>query len=89
MSIDAEITDVDYHPDGTATLWLLPADERRAPAGQDRLTVLDAPPGLARMIGTQIWGNDSTILVGTTRFAERIGCTRIRLLPKSPTGKRS
>lgn len=80
MSIDARVTAVTYSPDGTATLHLEPADPRRAPAGQPSLVVLNPRPGMGAMVGTQVWGGAGEIMVGDTKFADRVGYTRIRLV---------
>lgn len=81
MSIDAEITEVEYNPDGTATLHLVARDERAGPAGQRRLIVENPKPQMDVLVGTCIWGGDSNIMVGReTVFAKRIGYTRIRLV---------
>lgn len=80
MSIDAKVAEVTYNRDGTATLRLVPADPRRAPAGQPVLVALNPRPGMGAMVGTQVWGGAGEIMVGDTKFADRVGYTRIRLV---------
>lgn len=82
MSIDAVISDVSRNPDGTATLHLMPRGNSLV--GQPRLTVENPPANLEASIGTEIWGGCSEIMVGDTRWADRIGYTRIRLKGKKP-----
>jgi hypothetical protein len=77
MSIDARIELVTYEADGTATLHLGPRDKRNGP-GQPSLTVLNPSPGMEVMEGMEIWGGASSIVVGETVWAERIGYTSIR-----------
>jgi len=79
MSIDAIIQDVRYLPDGTAELDLGPANDKRAPAGQPCLKVLNPVPHLDALVGSHIWGGSSEIMLGTKKLAERIGYTQIRL----------
>jgi hypothetical protein len=85
MSIDARVVGVEYRPDGTAELRLVPANPRRAPAGQTKLIVEDPPKHLDAMIGTEIWGPSSCIMVGTREVAERVTATRIRF--NKPKGR--
>jgi len=53
-------------------------------AGQSVLTIVNPPSldieTLHGLIGTEIWGNSSQIMVGDTLFANRIGYTRIELV---------
>ena len=53
-------------------------------AGQDVLTIINPPtldPGLLEsMVGMEIWGGSGEIMVGETKWADRIGYTRIRLV---------
>ena len=83
MSISAKIRTVIGNQDGTATLYLDPWEDD--PAGQPTLTIVNPPDGdirtLARALeGQQIWGGAADIMVGTTKFAKRIGYTRIELV---------
>lgn len=53
-------------------------------AGQDTLTVVN-PPSLdpeilSGLVGTEIWGGSSEIMVGETKWANRIGYTKIELV---------
>lgn len=71
--------------DPRVRLQLVPR-EKGGCAGQDVLTIVNPPTldteVLAAMIGTEIWGCSSQIMVGDTKWANRIGYTRIELLPK-------
>jgi hypothetical protein len=53
-------------------------------AGQPVLTMLDPPTTnpeqLGALVGIAIWGNSEYIMVGNTKWARRIGYTKIRLL---------
>jgi hypothetical protein len=80
MSIDARVTAVTQRQDGTAVLHLEPRDERVAPAGQTRLVVENPTPGLAALVGREVWGNDARLMLGERHFADRIGYTRLRLV---------
>lgn len=78
MSIDAVIERVTRNANGTATLHLGPRDGEGP--GQSRLTVLNPPPSLEAAVGTEIWGGGESIIVGReTKWADRIGYTKIRL----------
>ncbi len=79
MSIDARITAVRYNDDGTATIDLEPADDTRAPAGQERLIVVNPRSHMDALVGVQVWGSANTIMVRDTVFADRLGHIRIRL----------
>lgn len=84
MSISARIRSVVGNRDGTATMYLDPWDKGGV-AGQPQLTIVNPPSTDIRTLskaleGQTIWGGDSDIMVGETRFAERIGYTRIRLV---------
>lgn len=61
--------------------------ERGGCAGQPVLTIVNPPSTqpevLAGLIGTEIWGNASSIMVGDTLWAKRIGYTRIELVRKA------
>ena len=49
--------------------------------GQRVLTVVNPPEGdMSGLVGTEIWGNASEIMVGDKKWAKRIGYTRIELL---------
>ena len=58
--------------------------ERGKLAGQTVLTVVNPPTVdakvLAGMIGIEIWGGASEIMVGGKRWAKRLGYTRIELV---------
>ena len=62
----------------------LVAREHDGVAGQNVLTIVNPPTldpdVLAGMIGTEIWGGSGDIMVGDTKWANRIGYTRIELV---------
>ncbi len=87
MSIDARVTGVQYHDDGTATLFLEPR-EPGGFAGQERLTVLDAPRGLEGLEGVCVWGGAGSIIFQGTKLADRIGYVRIRFTGSAHVGDR-
>jgi len=81
MAINAIISGVTVKPDGSVRLALDPYDE--GPAGQKALTIVNppAPPEILECcIGTHIWGGGSSIMVGDTKWAERLTYTRIQLV---------
>lgn len=87
MSIDAVIVDVVRDDGGTATLQLGPRKDSQGKeisiAGQKWMTILNPPPGdLSGMVGTEIWGNANTLMVGQTKWAERIGYVACRLVDR-------
>lgn len=63
---------------------LLEPRERAEVAGQRALTLVNPPTtdpqALAGLIGIDIWGNSSSIMVGEKRWAKRIGYGRIELV---------
>lgn len=85
MSISAVIIGSDIYEDGTVGLALGPYKDD--PAGQSCLIVMNPPDNVdafrRSVLGQQIWGNSSTIMVGDTKWADREGYTRIRLVDKS------
>ena len=86
MSIDAKIVAVTIVspdvPSGDPCVHLhLEPRERGGVAGQSVLTVLNPPAAdLGVLVGTEIWGNDSVIMVGDTKWANRVGYTQIELV---------
>lgn len=85
MAIDAVIERVDRNPDGTATLHLGPRQTQHGDScpGQSRMTILNPPPGrLDGLIGTEVWGSSESLMIGDTKWAERVGYTRAKLIPK-------
>lgn len=80
MSIDAIVENVEMQPDGTCDFLLVAADDRRAPAGQRRITILNPKPRMDYFIGEYIWGGACELMIGQVKFAERIGYTRARLV---------
>lgn len=84
MSIDAVITGVTRNPDGTASLHLGPRGD--SCPGQTRMTVENPPPDLEAAVGTEVWGGDGYLMVGDTKWADRIGYTRLRLCERKAGG---
>lgn len=85
MSIDAVIGSVVRKPDGTAVLHLLPRQDSTGQwegPGQNSLTVLNPPDDLEVVVGAEIWGGSESIIVGKeSKWADRVGYTKIRLVP--------
>ncbi len=81
MSIAAIIMEVVEQPDRTVKLILGPIAKDDGP-GQRLLTVLNPPGNMNSSVGTRIWGGDSYIMIGETKWAERVGYTSIRLIDK-------
>lgn len=82
MSIAAEVVGVSLKVGGTVTLHLGPLDGDGP--GQDSLEVVNPPKCIdefmASVVGLKIWGGSSEIRVRDTKWADRIGYTRIRLV---------
>lgn len=57
--------------------------EKGGLAGQPVLTIVNPPAtrDLSGLIGIEIWGGSGSIMIGEHTWAERIGYTRIRLVP--------
>lgn len=81
MSIDARIDRVTYEADGTAKLHLVDRDKHSS-RGVKALTVLNPAPGMEMLVGENIWGGDSQIMLGDTLVADRVSAGSIRLLSK-------
>jgi hypothetical protein len=82
MSINAEIVSAKLNEDGTVNLHLGPI--KNDPPGQ-RMLIVENPPSdtaafMSAIIGQQIWGSSGSIMVRDTKWADRIGYTRIRLV---------
>jgi len=84
MSICAEIIDAICNDDGTVDLLLGPIGDEGP--GQKVLTVINPPEdrqGFCKAIAFQkIWGSENQIMVGETKWADREGYTRIRLVER-------
>lgn len=79
MSIDARIKYVRHNEDGSGSLVLEPSNPT-ACAGQSELHYDKAPEEVASLNGRQIWGGSSSIMLGETEIAKRIGYTRIEFI---------
>ena len=79
MSIDATVTKAEYLDDGTAKLHLTARDPKAGPAGQPFLIVLDPPPYLIGLVGSNVWGmGGGQLIFGETKLADFKGTNRIR-----------
>ena len=84
MSIDAKVVSVVRNSDGTATMELVARQPKSGPAGQKLMTIVNPPAGdLSGIVGTEIWSGASSLMVGDTKFANRVGYTRCELVPKA------
>jgi len=79
MSIDARIERVTRESDGTAKLHLGQRDKYSTP-GQKALTVLNPANGIEMLAGECIWGNSSTIMLGSTKIATRKSYCEIEMV---------
>ena len=82
MSIDARIIGVSRKADQSVTVAL---EDRKshATAGQNVLTILNPPENvidLHWLIGLEIWGGSSQILIGDRKLADRDSYTTITLV---------
>lgn len=82
MSIDATVVGVRL-VEGDFKLTLEPRDES-ACAGQTTLCI-ETPFNnyhfLSRIMGCDVWGNSSVLMLGDAKLADRIGYVGIRLVP--------
>lgn len=81
MSIDATVIGVRMNADGECILTL-DQRERRTPAGQPQLLVLNPPEPWTRLeslIGCDIWGGSGMVMHRDFHIADRDGYTAIRL----------
>jgi len=81
MSIVARIHAAKVNPDNTVKIYLSPIGKREI-AGQRSLTIINWPEGAdtSGLIGVGIWGGSREIMVGGTKWADRIGYTKIQLV---------
>ena len=72
------------NPGNPVVRLLLEPREKGGCAGQDALTIIDCPTlsdeELHSFIGVDIWGGTSEIMIGDTKWADRVGYTRIKLV---------
>lgn len=83
MSIDARVESVRINEDGSGELRLTdrPATKPGAPkgiAGQPSLAFESAPEEVTALNGRDIWGGDSSIMLGDVRIGDRVGWGGIR-----------
>jgi hypothetical protein len=82
MAIAATIEGAKLNDDGTVRLNLGPL--KGEGPGQDFLTVVNPPANrqafMNAVIGQVIWGGSSEIMVGQTKWAERVNYTEIKLV---------
>lgn len=80
MSIDARIAGVTIARDGV--FLNLEPREPYGHAGQQRMEILNPPepPTLLEvMVGECVWGSASQLMIGDTKFADRVGYTQLKL----------
>ena len=65
---------------------LLEPRSSRGSAGQKALTIVNPPTvepsKLESLVGMEIWGDASFVMIGTRRWAKRVGYTKIELIEK-------
>jgi hypothetical protein len=80
MAIDASVSYVELHEDGSGVLHLCDRiDDGRAKglSGQPRLHFDDAPFEVTALNGLHVWGGATQLMLGDTAIATRIGYTKI------------
>lgn len=83
MSIDARIAGITRNTETGEVTMTLEDRNSRSIAGQSRMTILDPPPmncDLSRLVGREMWGNSSDMLIGDSKIADRVGYTAMRLV---------
>ena len=79
MSIDAKIVGITWLPTGEARLALEQEDLSRV-AGQETLIVTPPlPRSLKRLLQHDIWGGESSIMLGDVEIGKRIECVGVLL----------
>ncbi len=77
MSIDARVQTVIHNEDGSGKLVLIDRPGRNGKpegiAGQNSLAFKSAPQEVTALNGRDIWGGDSSIMLGDVEIAKRIG----------------
>jgi hypothetical protein len=81
MSIDATVNSVNFYENGGGELRLL---ERLPghPPGQSVLVFGEHPEEVSALRGKDVWGGDTSLMLGDMRIADRIGYTRIRFVER-------
>lgn len=81
MSIDARIIAAELLDNGNLKIYLEPREPKGC-AGQNALTITNWPADTTAwgLIGIEIWGGSSEIMVGDTKWAERRGYGQIMLM---------
>jgi hypothetical protein len=86
MSIDARVHKVLINPDGSGRLELIdrPARGGRTAGerGQANLDFQVCYPSVAQLVGCDVWGNDSVIMLGDMTIAIRTSPAEIRFVPR-------
>ena len=80
MSIDARIIGLTVALDGV--FLNLEPREPYGHAGQQRMEILnppDPPTLLEMLIGECVWGSANQLMLGNTKFADRVGYTQLQL----------
>lgn len=84
MSIDARVKAVMRNKDGSGAIRLGPRPGNPAGSeGQPALTFQAGPGGLGALVGLDLWGGDSDIMLGETTIARRVDATAIEFHPGS------
>lgn len=83
MSIDARVRAVIHKENGGGRLMLEKRRVRHAGSpGQSELCYDDAPYEVTSLNGTEIWGSDSTIMLGENKIADRDGYTGLKFVDR-------
>lgn len=87
MSIDARVETVIIHENGGGELRLIdrpPTKPGQNPgiAGQKVLAFDGAPEEITALNGLDIWGGDSSIMLGDVKIARRTSWTKIEFLDR-------
>ncbi len=83
MSIDARVQTVIINEDGSGYLKLIDRPVKRGNlgiAGQAKLIFARAPEEVTALNGCDIWGGDSSIMLGDEKIGFREGWTGIRFV---------
>ncbi len=84
MSIDARVSNV-VRIDGEYRLVLEDRDAQSS-AGQSVLIIENSKDqkleDVSLLVGCEIWGNAVQLMIGDTKFADRLGYTGISLMPQ-------
>lgn len=91
MAIDATITGVEMHANGTATILLTPAEGTSLPKGQSTLIVVNPPAkDFDVVVGCHIEARSAygAVFMNGIKWASREGFLRLSLVPRSERKRR-